>query len=109
MQQHSPDEFGLRVNVSDAILGQALVHAVEERPQQATHHPHQDKESKVHNCPQVAILISLWTLISSKFYHNITLTMNYNHLQRRHTDTGKMTELKSKKKKNTMIYLDISY
>lgn len=60
--QQSPDKLGLGVNVLDAILGQALVHAVEERPQEATHHPHQDEEGQVHRRPQVAVLISVWAL-----------------------------------------------
>ena len=60
----SPDKLCLGVDVSDAIFGQALVHAVEERPQQAPHHAHQDKEGQVHCGPQVAVLIPVWTLIS---------------------------------------------
>lgn len=51
-----PDEPGFGVDVPHSILGQALVHAVEERPQQAAHHAHQDEEAKVHCCPQVAFL-----------------------------------------------------
>lgn len=64
--QHSPDILGLGVDVSDAIFGQALIHAVEQRPQQATHHPHQDKEGQVHCCPQVAVLISICTLMDKQ-------------------------------------------
>ena len=57
------------MDMSDAIPRQALVHAVEECPQQATYHPHQDKEGQVHSCPQVASLISIWTLMSKGFYN----------------------------------------
>lgn len=55
----SPEEPGLRVNIFHAILGQTLVHAVEERPQQATDHTHQDEEGQVHCGPQVAVLIAV--------------------------------------------------
>lgn len=61
------------MNVSDTILGQAPIHAVEERPQQATHHSHHDEKGQVHRCPQVAVLISIWTLTSMEFCSSITL------------------------------------
>lgn len=54
------------MNVSYAILGQVLVHAVKERPKKAAHHTHQDKEGKIHSCPQVAVLVSIWTLVSKR-------------------------------------------
>lgn len=67
------------MNVSDAILGQAPIHAVEECPQQATHHSHHDKKGQVHCCPQVAVLISIWTLTSMEFCNSITLKHNKNN------------------------------
>lgn len=73
VMEQSPDKLGLGVDVSDAILGQALVHAVEECPQQAARHPHQDKESQVHSCPQVAVLITIWTLVSKEFCSRVKL------------------------------------
>ncbi len=74
LPQPSPDKLGLGVDVSDAILGQALVDAVEERSQQAAHHPHQDEEGQVHCCPQVAVLISLWALMSREFHSKVKRT-----------------------------------
>lgn len=58
----SPDKLSLGVDMSDAILGQDLVHAIEKSPQQATHYTHQDKKGQVHYCPQVAVFITIWTL-----------------------------------------------
>lgn len=58
----SPDELGFRVDVPHTVLGQGLVHAVEERPQKTPHHPHHDEEGQVHGGPQVTALISVWTL-----------------------------------------------
>lgn len=62
--QTSPDEFGFGVDVSDAILGQMLVEAVEEGAQHPTHHPHHHEESQVHRGPQVAVLVSVRTLMN---------------------------------------------
>lgn len=64
------------MNVSDAILGQTPIHAVEKCPQQATQHSHHDEEGQVQCCPQVAVLISIWTLTSMKFCNGITLKQN---------------------------------
>lgn len=58
----SPDELGFWVDVPHTVLGQGLVHAVEEGPQEAPHHPHHDEEGQVHGGPQVTALISVWTL-----------------------------------------------
>lgn len=52
------------MDVPHAVLGQGLVHAVEERPQEPPQHPHQDEEGKVQGAPQVAALVSVWTLSS---------------------------------------------
>lgn len=70
-----PDELGLRMDVSNAILGQVLVHAVKERPQKAPHHTHQDKEGQVHCCPQVAVLVSIGTLSSKGFCKRNEITL----------------------------------
>lgn len=63
-RQGSPDELGFRVDVPHPVLGQGLVHAVEERPQKPPHHPHHDEEGQVHGGPQVTALISVRTLSS---------------------------------------------
>lgn len=60
----SPDELGFGVDVPHAVLGQGLVHAVEERTQEPAQHPHQDEEGQVQGAPQVAALVSVWTLRS---------------------------------------------
>lgn len=73
------------MDVSDAILGQALVHAVEERPQKATHHSHQDEKGQVHCCPQVAVLISIWTLMSREFCNSVKLIHYYNNTNNNNT------------------------
>lgn len=61
------------MDVPHAVLGQALVHAVEECSQQATHHSHQDEEGEVHSGPQVTVLISIWTLRSKASRNTIKL------------------------------------
>lgn len=58
----SPDELGFRVDVPHPVLGQGLVHTVEECPQKTPQHSHQDEEGQVHSGPQVAALVSVWTL-----------------------------------------------
>lgn len=62
----SPDKLGFGMDVSDAILGQTLVDAVKKSPQKPPHHAHEHEESQVDSCPQVAVLISIWTLTMSK-------------------------------------------
>lgn len=67
------------MDVSHAILGQGFVHAVEQGPQQATHHSHQDKKGQVHYCPQVATLVSFWTLMRRKFWNSVKIIYYYNN------------------------------
>lgn len=64
--QDAPDEPGFGLNVPHSVLGQALVHTVEERPQEAAHHAHQDEEAQVHGCPQMAFFIPICTLTIGK-------------------------------------------
>lgn len=66
------------MDVLDAILGQALVHAVEERPQESTHHSHHDEKGQVHRRPQVAVLISVWALVRKRFHHGVQLMQRKN-------------------------------
>lgn len=57
-----PDELSFGMHVLHAVLGQPLVHTIEERPQEATHDTHDHKERQVHCCPQVATLVPIHTL-----------------------------------------------
>lgn len=67
------------MDVLDAILGQALVHAVEERPQESTHHSHHDEKGQVHHRPQVAVLISVWALVREEVHRGLQLMQRKNN------------------------------